>query len=78
MPQSHRLHFEFPEFKAQIHNLKISNAHFKKLFESYDNLTDEIERAEDGIENISDLDLEKLKKQRINLKDELYKMLKAA
>jgi uncharacterized protein YdcH (DUF465 family) len=37
-----------------------------------------IVRIEDGIENTSDDYLEELKKKRLNLKDQLWDMLKAA
>jgi uncharacterized protein YdcH (DUF465 family) len=69
---------EFPEFKEKIHTLKIDNAHFAKLFEEYNHLDREIIRIEEGVEHAGDFDLETLKKKRLGLKDELYRMLVAA
>lgn len=69
---------EFPAFKDAIHTLKMSNAHFAKQFEAYNDLDRDILRLEEGIENAGDADLEQLKKQRLALKDELYAMLTAA
>jgi uncharacterized protein YdcH (DUF465 family) len=69
---------EFPEFKDNIHTLKMENAHFAKLFDEYNAADAEILRIESGAEHASDLDLEGIKKQRLHLKDQLYAMLTAA
>lgn len=76
--EHHDLAHEFPELKEQIHNLKVSNAHFARLFEEYENLDKEIYRIEEQIENTSDTYMEDLKKKRLKVKDELYAMLKQA
>jgi uncharacterized protein YdcH (DUF465 family) len=68
---------EFPELKDKIHQFKIGNAHFAKLFDEYHHKDREILRIEEGVENAGDFDLEDLKKQRLHLKDQLYKMLTA-
>ena len=73
----HDLATEFPEYKQAIHELKASNAHFKRLFEEYEAADREIVRIEQQIETTSDLYLEQIKKQRLKLKDELIGMLKA-
>ncbi len=75
--EKHDLHSEFPEFNQQIHDLKISNAHFSKLFDEYHKLDHEVRRIENGVENTSDDYLEEKKKARLNLKDQLFTMLKA-
>jgi hypothetical protein len=69
---------EFPEFKDNIHTLKMENAHFAKLFDEYNAADAEILRIESGAEHAGDLDLEGIKKQRLHLKDQLYAMLTAA
>lgn len=74
----HDLAHELPEYKAQIHDLKISNAHFSKLFDDYEGVNKEILRIEKEIEAASDARLEDLKKQRLALKDEMLQMLKKA
>jgi uncharacterized protein YdcH (DUF465 family) len=77
-PPKHDLVHEFPEFRERIHTLKISDAHFARLFETYHNVDHEVHRIETGAENTSDDYLEQRKKERLHLKDQLYKMLKDA
>ena len=72
----HDLVHEFPEFRERIHELKMANAHFAKLFDEYHNIDHDVVRVEDGVEPTSDSYLEGLKKRRLKLKDELYAMLR--
>ena len=74
--EKHDLHHEFPEFEQEIHQLKISDNHFAKLFKEYHEVDHEVHRIEQGVENTSDDYLESLKKQRLSLKDKLFVMLK--
>lgn len=74
--EKHDLHHEFPEFKDAIHELKTGNAHFARLFTEYHEVDHEVHRIETGAETPSDDYLEERKKQRLSLKDELYKMLR--
>jgi uncharacterized protein len=77
--QAHDLHSEFPEHTQSIHDLKMSNQHFSKLFASYDEVNKQIRGVElEAMRAISDDALEDLKKQRLNLKDQLYAMLAAS
>ncbi len=71
----HELADEFPEYKERIHDLKVSDAHFRRLFDEYHVVNREIHRAEAAGLNISDEHYEELKKQRMQLKDNLYSML---
>ena len=71
----HDLAHELPEFKDAIHELKTSNTHFRKLFEAYGAATKEIEQMAERGSNVSDIQAEKMKKQRLALKDELFQML---
>lgn len=73
--EHHPLSAEFPEFKETIHELKLGNAHFSKLFEEYDHADKAINRAENGVEHLADAALDGLKKVRISLKDQLFQML---
>jgi uncharacterized protein YdcH (DUF465 family) len=73
----HDLKHEFPELEDKIHELKISNNHFKKLFDEYHDANKEIHRIESGAEATTDEVLTALRKQRLHLKDELYTMLTA-
>lgn len=74
----HDLHHEFPEYENQIHQLKTSDNHFRKLFDEYHNINNEVHRIETGAEATSDETLNKLRMQRVHLKDELYQILSAA
>ena len=76
--EHHDLHHEFPEFSDAIHNLKVSNHHFGKLFTEYHELTAEIEQLETQDVPVDDFTIEEMKKKRVKLKDELYTMLVAA
>lgn len=73
--EHHTLAHEFPEYHEKIHNLKLANAHFAKLFDAYHVLTREVERLEGENVPVSDETLENQKKHRIQLKDQLYAML---
>ncbi|MFC3031637.1 YdcH family protein [Pseudoalteromonas fenneropenaei] len=76
--ERHSLVKELPEFKEKIHELKMSDKHFARLFEDYHDIDNAVIRIEEGIENTSDDYLESLKKQRLQLKDQLYSILKNA
>ncbi|OYY54649.1 MAG: GTP-binding protein [Halothiobacillus sp. 28-55-5] len=56
----------------------MENHHFAHLFEQYHTLNNEIEQAEKNDLPISDEHAETLKKQRLELKDQLYAILIAA
>jgi uncharacterized protein YdcH (DUF465 family) len=71
------LHDDFPEYAQRIHNLKIESAHFKRLFDEYDALNHKIRRIEIDDVPMGEPEFEKLKYARIQLKDQLYGMLKA-
>mgnify|MGYP006207357659 CR=1 FL=1 len=76
MITKHQLAIEFPEYAEKIHTLKIENAHFRKLFDSYDVLDHEIYNIESDSDPKSDDVLNKLRKDRVRLKDEIYTFLK--
>ena len=78
MLEKHDLIHELPEYRDQIHNLKASNNHFARLFDEYHEVDHEVHRIESGAENTSDDYLEERKKARLNLKDQLFSILKAA
>ena len=75
--EKHDLLHELPEHKDRIHQLKLENKHFSRLFEQYHDTDHEVRRIETGVENTSDDYLEERKKVRLQLKDELYQMIKA-
>jgi uncharacterized protein YdcH (DUF465 family) len=73
--ERHDLLHEFPEFKDKIHELKISDNHFKKLFDEYHEVEHQIHSINSGAENVTDEFLHELKAKLLFLKDELYSML---
>lgn len=75
--EHHDLAKEFPEFKEEIHQLKLQDAHFVKLFGEYQAVDKEVCRLEGEGVPVVDEAFEALKKQRLQLKDQLYTMLKS-
>ncbi len=73
--ESHDLATEFPEYKEQIHHLKMNDRHFARLFEDYNEVDAQLHRIEQEIEVHADEFVESLKLQRLHLKDELYGIL---
>jgi uncharacterized protein YdcH (DUF465 family) len=55
----------------------MNNAHFRRLAHEYEGIDKEIFRAEQEIEVVNDDYLAILKKERLNLKDIIYSMLKS-
>ncbi len=78
LTEKHDLVHELPEHREKIHELKMENNHFARLFDEYHEVDHEIHRIETGIENTSDDYLESRKKRRLYLKDELFRMIKQA
>lgn len=75
--EHHDLAHDFPQLKEQIHNLKISDAHFRRLFEAYHELTRSVENMENEVTPVASHIEEEAKTRRVRLKDELYRMLQA-
>ena len=63
------------EYKEEIHELKLNNAHFVKVFEKHNELDQKVEDAEADRVILTDVELETLKKEKLLLKDEAYKMI---
>ncbi|SIQ37196.1 YdcH family protein [Marinobacterium stanieri] len=74
--EHHDLVHELPEFRDQIHQLKMENDHFAKLFDEYHQLTKDVERMEAEVEPVCTKTEEMYKRKRLQLKDELYSMLR--
>jgi uncharacterized protein YdcH (DUF465 family) len=71
----HSLISEFPEHRERIHELKVSNAHFRTLCERFEEIDKKIARSESRIDLHSEESEEHMKKDRLALKDEIYKIL---
>ncbi len=76
MTTKHPIEQEFPEYAEKIHTLKVENIHFKKMFEQYDAIDHEIYKIESNAEPTSDEILNKMRLDRVHLKDEMYNFLK--
>ena len=63
------------EYRDEIHELKQSNAHFANIFDKHNELDQKVEDAESGRTILTDVELETLKKEKLLLKDEAYKMI---
>ena len=75
--EHHDLANEFPEYLEAMNHLKTQDAHFAQLFDQYHSLTDEVEGLERADLPVNDVLIEEMKKQRVLLKDELYRALDA-
>ena len=73
--ENHDLHHEFAEYDTLIHELKISDNHFRKLFDEYHKVNKDIHRLESN-EVYTDSELNELRSKRLHLKDNLYSILK--
>ena len=73
--ERHNLIQEFPEYRNRIITLKLESQHFKKLFEEYNDLDNQIYQIELGEQVCSDEFLNELRLKRVHLKDHLYKQL---
>lgn len=76
--ENHSLIKELPEYKDRIHELKMSDHHFQRLFDEYHTIDKEIHRLETEESPKTDEFMEDMKKNRLHLKDQLYTMLQAA
>lgn len=71
----HDLHEDFPEAAAKIHELKSNDPRFAKLAEAYHEMNGAVHRMETGAEAVADEVLEKAKKQRLEIKDQIARLL---
>lgn len=75
---SHDLAEEFAGKAEVIHDLKLSNAHFRRLLEENHVLYKEIQSIQTGVAPASDEALEGLEKKRLTLLDEIASMISEA
>jgi uncharacterized protein YdcH (DUF465 family) len=73
--EKHTLLNEFPDHHHTIRHLKMHDAHFTKLFDSYHEVENEVHQIENNDAPVDDEYLETLKKRRLSLKDELFAMI---
>lgn len=75
---SHDLHAEFPGDSDILHELKVSDRHFRTISDRYHEINKEIHRIESEVEAASDERSEELKKQRLLILDEVAAMISKA
>ncbi|WP_281757329.1 YdcH family protein [Helicobacter suis] len=63
----------FHEYRDEIKELSNKNPHFHKIFEEHNALDDEIATLEAS--GTDDLKIATLKKKKLYLKDEIYRMI---
>ncbi len=74
----HELNEEFPDQQATIHKLKEADAHFAKLTDSYHDINRAIHRAESDVAPTDDLHMSQMRKERMQLKDQIAAALRDA
>lgn len=73
----HELAEEFPELSGLISRLKGSDAHFARLADEYHAVNRAVHRAETNVEPIDEFAETDLRKRRMALKDDIWKILLA-
>jgi len=71
----HELADEFPDKVDLMHEMKINDAHFAKLFDEYHEINRAVHRAETYVEPMEELAEVELRKKRALLKDQIWAML---
>lgn len=74
----HTLAEEFPAQMDAIHALKVSDAHFARLLEEYDEVNDAVHLAETRVKPVDEATEHELRKKRLHIKDAIAKALAAA
>ncbi|MDR2905906.1 MAG: YdcH family protein [Helicobacteraceae bacterium] len=63
------------EYRDEITHLKQANARFAKIFERHNELDGQISNIDAGRAHMDHLELERLKKEKLRLKDEAYAII---
>lgn len=74
----HDIEIEFPELRDKIQALRTQHNGFARLYDGYGAVNRAIRKVEMGGAVMTETELEELKKQRIKLKDDLVRMLRAS
>lgn len=74
---AHELTEEFPDKAEKIHALKQADAHFARLVETYHEVNRAVHRAETRVDSLDEAAEQALRRQRMTLKDEIFRKLSA-
>lgn len=66
----------FPEYRDLITRLKGHDHHFTRLFDKHNELDQTIKNMEAHIQPATAVDIERLKKEKLALKDQIYAHLR--
>lgn len=72
--EKHDLHHEFPQHESKIHDLKVSDRHFRKIFDEYHFIDKQIHGIE-STQVFTDDELNEMRKRRLHLKDQLLNII---
>lgn len=72
----HDLPKEFPEHQERLRELKQSDPQFARLVADYEQINDEVFKAESHMQPTEELHEHELKKQRMALKDAIWARLR--
>jgi uncharacterized protein YdcH (DUF465 family) len=66
----------FHEYRDIVTELKSTDRQFERLFNKHNELHDKIDKVEaGGLDHIEHFEIEKMKKEKLKLKDELYAII---
>jgi uncharacterized protein len=68
----------FPEHRDLISRLKTENGHFARIFDRHNELDQQIKNMEARLVPANGMEIEQLKKEKLQLKDSLYQILRKA
>ena len=66
----------FPEYRDLILRLKVQDDHFARIFHRHNELDQQIKNMEAGVVASHGMEIEQLKKEKLQLKDSLYRILR--
>lgn len=66
----------FPEYRELITRIKGQDGHFTALFDRHNDLDQRIQNMEARIVQATGLEIEHLKKEKLQLKDQIYAYLR--
>ena len=66
----------FPEYRDMITKLKGNDAHFTRLFDKHNGEDQQVKNMEARIVQATAIEIENLKKEKLQLKDKIYTHLR--